>query len=103
MPENIPLEYYLLISAFLFILGTIGVLTRRNVIIIFMSIEMMLNSVNLTFVAFSSFLGNPAGQIFVFFVMAVAAAEAAVGLAIVLALFRKSGTIYVDKVNILKW
>lgn len=103
MPENIPLEYYLLISAFLFILGTIGVLTRRNVIIIFMSIEMMLNSVNLTFVAFSSFLGNPAGQIFVFFVMAVAAAEAAVGLAIVLALFRKSGTIYVDKVNLLKW
>lgn len=103
MPENVPLEYYLLISAFLFILGTIGVLTRRNVIIIFMSIEMMLNSVNLTFVAFSSFLGNPAGQIFVFFVMAVAAAEAAVGLAIVLALFRKSGTIYVDKVNLLKW
>lgn len=103
MPENIPLEYYLLISAFLFILGTIGVLTRRNVIIIFMSIEMMLNSVNLSFVAFSSFLGNPAGQIFVFFVMAVAAAEAAVGLAIVLALFRKSGTIYVDKVNLLKW
>ncbi len=103
MSENIPLEYYLLISAFLFILGTIGVLTRRNVIIIFMSIEMMLNSVNLTFVAFSSFLGNPAGQIFVFFVMAVAAAEAAVGLAIVLALFRKSGTIYVDKVNLLKW
>jgi len=103
MPENIPLEYYLLISAFLFILGTIGVLTRRNVIIIFMSIEMMLNSVNLTFVAFSSFLGNPAGQIFVFFVMAVAAAEAAVGLAIVLALFRKAGTIYVDKVNLLKW
>lgn len=103
MPENIPLEYYLLISAFLFILGTIGVLTRRNVIIIFMSIEMMLNSVNLTFVAFSSFLGNSAGQIFVFFVMAVAAAEAAVGLAIVLALFRKSGNIYVDKVNLLKW
>lgn len=103
MPEYIPLEYYLIISAVLFILGTIGVLTRRNVIIIFMSIEMMLNSVNLTFVGFSAYLGNPAGQIFVFFVMAIAAAEAAVGLAIVLALFRKNGNIYVDKVNILKW
>jgi NADH-quinone oxidoreductase subunit K len=68
-----------------------------------MSIEMMLNSVNLTFVAFASFMGDNAGQVFVFFVMAVAAAEAAVGLAIVLALFRNKQTVYVDQVNIMKW
>jgi len=101
--QNVPLEYYLVLSAILFVIGIIGVLTRRNAIIIFMSIEMMLNSVNLTMVAFSSFLGNNAGQVFVFFIMAVAAAEAAVGLAIVLALFRKKQTIYVDQVNMLKW
>jgi NADH-quinone oxidoreductase subunit K len=101
--ENVPLEYYLILSALLFTFGTFGVLTRRNIIIIFISIEMMLNSVNLTLVAFSSFLGSVAGQIFVFFVMAVAAAEAAVGLAIVLALFRLKQTIETDKVNILKW
>ena len=103
MFENIPLEYYLILSGILFTVGTVGVLTRRNAIIIFMSIELMLNSVNLTLVSFSSFLGNSAGLIFVFFVMAVAAAEAAVGLAIVIALFRKKQTIYVDEVNILKW
>jgi NADH-quinone oxidoreductase subunit K len=100
---SIPLEYYLCLSAILFIIGTIGVVTRRNAIIIFMSIEMMLNSVNLTLVAFSIFLNNPAGQIFVIFVMAVAAAEAAVGLAIVLSLFRNKQTVYVDEVNIMKW
>jgi NADH-quinone oxidoreductase subunit K len=103
MMQVVPLEYYLLLSAILFTIGSIGVLTRRNMIIIFMSIEMMLNSVNLTLVAFSSFSGNPAGQIFVFFVMTVAAAEAAVGLAIVLALFRLKKTVYVDEVNLLKW
>jgi NADH-quinone oxidoreductase subunit K len=101
--ENVPLEYYLILSAIIFTIGCLGVLTRRNIIIIFISIEMMLNSVNLTFVAFSSFLGDIAGQIFVFFIMAVAAAEAAVGLAIVLALFRNKQTIYVDEVNIMKW
>lgn len=101
--ENVPLEYYLILSAILFTIGTFGVLTRRNIITIFISIEMMLNSVNLTLVAFSSFLGNIAGQIFVFFVMAVAAAEAAVGLAIVLALFRLKQTVEPDKVNFLKW
>ncbi len=103
MFQDVPLDYYIVLSAILFITGTVGVLTRRNIIIIFMSIEMMLNSVNLTLVAFSSYLGNQAGQIFVFFVMAVAAAEAAVGLAIVLALFRKHQTMYIDKINILKW
>lgn len=99
--QNVALEYYLILSAILFTIGTIGVISRRNAIIIFMSIELMLNSVNLTFVAFSSFLGNTAGQIFVFFVMAVAAAEAAIGLAIVLALYRNKETVYVDKLNAL--
>lgn len=84
-------------------LGVMGVIVRRNAIVIFMSIEMMLNAVNLTLVSFSQFMGDSAGQIFVFFVMAVAAAEAAVGLAIVLALFRKKQTVYVDEVNVLKW
>ncbi len=103
MFTSIPLEYYLVLSAVLFTIGTIGVLSRRNAIIIFMSIEIMLNSVNLTLVAFSQYLGNPAGQIFVLFVMGVAAAEAAIGLAIVLALFRLKKTANVDEVNILKW
>jgi NADH-quinone oxidoreductase subunit K len=99
----IPIQYYLILSAFLFVVGVAGVLTRRNAIIIFMCIELMLNSVNLTFVAFSSFLGNATGQIMVFFVMAVAAAEAAVGLAIVIALFRNKATVDITEVNILKW
>lgn len=99
----IPLEYYLIISAVLFTIGTIGVLTRRNAIIVFMSLEIMLNSVNLTLVSFSSYFGDSAGQVFVFFVMSVAAAEAAIGLAIFLALFRNKKTIYVDEVNLLKW
>jgi len=101
--DVIPLNYYLILSAIFFVIGAVGVLTCRNAIIIFMSIELMLNAVNLTFVAFSSFLGDTTGQIFVFFIMAVAAAEAAVGLAIVLALYRNKQTVYVDKVNILKW
>ena len=101
--QSVPLEYYLALSAVIFSIGTIGVLTRRNAIIIFMSIELMLNSVNLTLVGFSAFMGDLAGQIFVFFVMAVAAAEAAVGLAIVLALYRNKQTVYVDEVNLLKW
>jgi NADH-quinone oxidoreductase subunit K len=99
----IPVHYYLIISAVMFITGVVGVLTRRNAIIIFMCIELMLNSVNLTFVAFSSYLGNEAGQMFVFFVMAVAAAEAAVGLAIVISLFRNRQTVNINEVNILKW
>lgn len=87
----------------MFTIGTVGVLTRRNAIIIFMCIEMMLNAVNLTLVSFSAFMGDAAGQMFVFFVMAVAAAEAAVGLVIVLALFRARQTVYVDEINIMKW
>ena len=81
MPQNIPLEYYLALSAIMFVIGAAGVVTRRNAIIIFMCIEMMLNAVNLTLVSFSSYLGDASGQMFVFFVMAVAAAEAAVATA----------------------
>lgn len=100
---NIPLEFYLVLSAILFVIGAVGVLTRRNAIIIFMSIEIMLNSVNLTFVSFSIYFGDTLGQFFVFFVMAIAAAEAAIGLAIVLALYRLKQTVFVDEVNLLKW
>lgn len=99
----IPISYYLILSAIMFVIGVAGVLTRRNAIIIFMCIELMLNSVNLTFVAFSAYLGNAAGQMIVFFVMAVAAAESAVGLAIVIALFRNKQTVNINDVNILKW
>jgi NADH-quinone oxidoreductase subunit K len=97
------LNYFLILSAVLFTIGTIGVLVRRNAIIIFMSIELMLNSINLSLVSFSAFLGNATGQIFVFFVMAVAAAEAAVGLAIVISLYRNKSTLNIDEINILKW
>jgi NADH-quinone oxidoreductase subunit K len=99
----VPLNYYLALSAILFSIGVVGVLTRRNAIIVFMSIELMLNSVNLTLVAFSSYLGNPTGQMFVFFVLTVAAAEAAVGLAIIIALFRNKMTVNIDEINIMKW
>lgn len=100
---NILIEYYLLLSAFMFLVGVTGVLTRRNAIVVFMSIELMLNSANLTLVTFSSYLGNSIGQLFVFFVMTVAAAEAAVGLAIIIAIFRNKLTVNIDEINILKW
>jgi NADH-quinone oxidoreductase subunit K len=101
--EAAPLWYYIALGAILFTIGMFGVLTRRNAIIVFMSIELMLNSVNLTLVAFSSFFGDARGQVLVFFVMAVAAAEAAVGLAIVIALFRNKQTVNIDEINIMKW
>ena len=94
---------YLIVSAILFSIGTIGVLTRKNAIVIFMCIEMMLNAVNLTFVAFSKHLGNLDGQVFVFFVMTVAAAEAAVGLALMIAFFNNKESIDVDDISMLKW
>ena len=94
---------YLLLSAILFAIGTFGVLTRKNAIVIFMCIEVMLNSVNLTFIALSRHVGNMDGQIFVFFVMTVAAAEAAVGLALMIAFFRNKESIEVDDYNLLKW
>ncbi len=100
---QIQIEYYLILSAALFTTGVVGVLVRRNAIIVFMSIELMLNSANLTLVTFSSYLGNSIGQLFVFFVMAVAAAEAAVGLAIIIALFRNKLTVNIDEINIFKW
>ena len=99
----IDINYYLITSALLFSIGVAGVLIRRNAIIIFMCIELMLNAINLTFVAFSSYLGNINVQIFVFIVMTVAAAEAAVGLAIVIALFRNKESVNIDEINILKW
>lgn len=97
------LESYLIVSAIMFVTGVVGVITRRNAIIVFMSIELMLNSVNLTLVAFSAFFGDTSGQILVFFVMTVAAAEASVGLAIIIALFRKKQTVRLDEIKILKW
>lgn len=97
------INFYLILALLLFSIGVIGVLVRRNAIIVFMCIELMLNSVNLIFVTFSSFLGNQTGQIFVFFIMTVAAAEAAIGLAIIVALYRNKSTVNLDEINILKW
>ena len=98
----VPLSYYLIFAALLFCIGLTGVLVRRNMLIIFMSIELMLNAVNLNLVAFSYFLNSLAGQILVFFVITVAAAEAAVGLAIIMALHRNKPTINVDEADELK-
>ena len=99
----VPLQAYIVLSAVMFVIGVTGVVVRRNVIIVLLSIELMLNSVNLSFIAFSAFFGDPAGQAIIFFVMAVAAAEAAVGLAIVIALFRRKKTVNLDEINIMKW
>jgi len=94
---------YLVLSAVLFTLGAVGVLIRRNALVIFMCIELMLNAVNLAFVAFARQWGQMTGQVFVFLVMAVAATEVAVGLAIIVALFRYQETTDVDKINLMKW
>ena len=99
----VPTNWYLALSAVLFAIGTVGVLVRRNVIVIFMAIELMLNAVNLTFVALARSLGSMAGQVIVFFVMTVAAAEAAVGLAIIIALFRNRETTNADELVTLRW
>ena len=98
-----PTSWYLILSAVLFGIGSVGVLVRRNLIIIFMAIELCLNAVNLTFVALARSLGSIDGQVIVFFVMTVAAAEAAVGLAIIIALFRKRETTNADEVATLRW
>ena len=98
----VPLIWYQLLAAVLFTIGIVGVLVRRSALIIFMSIELMLNAVNLSFVTFSRQHGSMDGQIFVFFVMAVAAAEVAVGLAIIVAIFRNRDTANVDDVRLLK-
>ncbi|MGB8510472.1 MAG: NADH-quinone oxidoreductase subunit NuoK [Pyrinomonadaceae bacterium] len=98
----IPLSWYLALSAVLFTLGVVGVVTKRNAISMFMCIELMLNAVNLTFVAFSSYFGDVTGQLFVFIVMTVAAAEAAVGLGIIIAIFRNRESLDVDDASILR-
>ncbi len=100
---TIPLTWYLILSGILFSIGAVGVLIRRNALVIFMCIELMLNAVNLAFVTFSRMHESMDGQIFVFFVMTVAAAEAVVGLAIIIALFRNKATVNVDDMNIMKW
>lgn len=96
-------NYYLLLSAVLFTIGVLGVLVRRNALVIFMSIELMLNAVNLTLVVFSRYLNLIGGQVFVFFVMVVAAAEVAVGLAIIISFYRLKGSVDVDEANLMKW
>ena len=100
--QEVPLELYLLLSAALFALGIVGFLIKRNLITVFMSIELRLNAVNLSFVTFAHQWGAVKGQIFVFFVMMVAAAEAAVGLAIIIAVFRARATLAVDRIDLMK-
>jgi NADH-quinone oxidoreductase subunit K len=103
MINSIPLTHYLWLSAVLFSIGVVGVLFRRNAIIIFMCIELMLNAVNILLVAFSSYRGDASGQVFVFFIMAVAAAEVAVGLAILILMYRNTRSIDINILNRLKW
>lgn len=98
----VPVQYYLALSVALFALGVIGVLIRRNALVIYMCIEMMLNAVNLAFIGFSRYLGNPNGQVVVFFVIVVAAAEAAVGLAIIIAVERNRATLTIDEIDSMK-
>ena len=97
------LSKFLVIGALLFTIGVAGVLTRRNIIIIFMSIELILNAVNINLVAFSAQLQQTTGQVFAIFVIAVAAAEAAVGLGIILAFYRNKETVNIDEMNLMKW
>lgn len=99
----IEIDWYLALSAIIFTIGLVGVLIRRNAIVIFMCIEMMLNAVNLTLISFSAFHGDVTGQILVFFSLSVAAAEAVVGLAIILAIFRNNLSVDISKVNLLRW
>ena len=100
---RVPGAWYLIVSILLFTLGTVGVLVRRNVIVMFMCIELMLNAVNLTFVTLDRMLGGVDGQISVFFVLVVAAAEVVVGLAIIVSIFRRRATADADEVSLLKW
>jgi NADH:ubiquinone oxidoreductase subunit K len=99
----IGIDWYLALSAVIFVIGAIGVLIRRNAIVIFMCVEMMLNAVNLSLVTFSAYHGDIAGQILVFFSLAVAAAEAVVGIAIIIAIFRNNLSVDITKVNLLRW
>ena len=99
----VPVNYYIILSAVLFIMGALGVLIRRNALVVFMSIELQLNAVNLSLIAFSRQLGEVDGQVLAFFSMVVAAAEVVVGLAIIVSIFRKRVSANVDDVNLLKW
>jgi NADH-quinone oxidoreductase subunit K len=101
--QSVPLSHYILLSAIIFSIGVMGVLLRRNAIIIFMSIELMLNSVNLLLTAFSVYRGDAAGQVFVFFIIALAAAEVAVGLAIIVMVYRNTNSVDINVLNRLKW
>jgi NADH-quinone oxidoreductase subunit K len=100
---TVPLSYYLVLSGIVFLTGVIGVLLRRNIIVILLSVELMLNATNINFVAFSQFFHDVAGQVFVFFALTVAAAEVGVGLAIIIALYRAKSTINIDEFQLLKW
>ena len=99
----IPMHYYLGIGAALFVIGLVGVLTRRNLLVIYMSIELMLNAVNINFVTFSHYFNDLRGDVFALFVITVAAAEAAVGLGIVISIFRNAGDVDIENINLLKW
>jgi NADH-quinone oxidoreductase subunit K len=99
----VPLDYYIILSAFLFVIGVIGVVLSRNLIVMFMAVEIMLNAANLAIMAFSRYLKLMDGQVFVFLVMTVAAAEAAVGLAIIIAVFRGRESVDADHLNLMKW
>ena len=103
IPATVPISWYLVLGALLFSIGAVGALTRRNGITIFLSIELMLNSVNLIIVAYARLLGDQSGQVIVFFVLAIAAAEAAIGLALFIAVFRLRRTIDVNRLNLLRW
>ncbi len=100
--QGVPLNHYILFCSIIFTIGVIGVLIRRNVIIIMMSVELMLNSVNLLLAAFSAYSGDPAGQVFVFFIMALAAAEVAVGLAIIVMVYRNTRSVDINALNRLR-
>lgn len=102
MPSTVTIEWYVALSAILFTIGALGVLLRRNILILFMSIELMLNSANLLFVAFARYRGELDGQVLVFFVITVAAAEVAVGLALIVAIFRTKRSTNIDDMNLLK-
>ena len=99
----VPLSHYLILSASLFVIGVMGVLLRRNVIVVFMSVEVMLNAVNISLIAFDKYLNQHDGQIFSFMVICVAAAEVSVGLAIVISMFRNKPTVNLDEFNLMKW
>jgi len=99
----VPIHHFLFLGAALFTIGVIGVLTRKNIMVILMSIELMMNAVNINLIAFSAHLGQTAGQIFAIFVITVAAAEAAVGLGIVIAMFRNKETMNINEIDLMKW